>query len=137
MSVSATSSVSPLASTNNSAALLPQKVLGQDDFLKLLVTQMTSQDPMNPQKDTDFVAQMAQFSSLQQTKGMSSNLAQLQASDLIGRTVTIQQDSQTVITGNVSSVRIEAGTPKIVVDGSTYTLDKLVGIAPTPTPASN
>ena len=53
--------------------------LGQDDFLQLLVKQMTAQDPMNPQGDTEFIAQMAQFSSLEQTKSMSSDIAMLKA----------------------------------------------------------
>jgi len=46
---------------------VPNKVLGQNDFLQLLVTQMQNQDPMSPMQDTEFIAQMAQFTSLEQS----------------------------------------------------------------------
>jgi flagellar basal-body rod modification protein FlgD len=48
--------------------------LGKDEFLNLLVTQLRYQDPMEPMKDTDFVAQLAQFSSLEQLSSINSNL---------------------------------------------------------------
>ena len=51
------------------------KQLGKDDFLKLLITQLTQQDPTNPMKDQDFIAQMAQFSSLEQMKNISSGIS--------------------------------------------------------------
>jgi len=143
MQVNATSTIDPLATTDtSSASRVPIQTLGQDDFLKLLVTQMTSQDPMNPQKDTDFVAQMAQFSSLEQTKTMGSNISQLltqqqvlQANDMLGRTVSLQVDSTTVASGTVSGVQIEAGTPKIVVNGQSFDLSQVLSI--TPPAASN
>ncbi|MFM8365053.1 MAG: flagellar hook capping FlgD N-terminal domain-containing protein, partial [Verrucomicrobiota bacterium] len=40
-----------------------ERTLGADDFMKILMTQLTAQDPMNPMKDTEFIAQMANFSS--------------------------------------------------------------------------
>jgi flagellar basal-body rod modification protein FlgD len=140
-------SVNSVTSTNSSAAAaaaaantrVPVQTMGQNDFLKLLVTQLTSQDPLNPQKDTEFIAQMAQFSSLEQSKTMSSDMTQLrtqqqvlQANGLIGRAVDLQVDDTTVIHGTVSSVKIEAGTPKLVVDGRGYDLSKVLTIsAPT------
>ena len=64
--------------------------LGKDDFLKLLVTQLSYQDPTSPVKDQQFIAQMAQFSSLEQMQNMASSLSRLadrQAHNLIGRYV--------------------------------------------------
>lgn len=77
--------------------------LGKEDFLHLLTVQLRYQDPMNPMENTDFIAQMAQFSSLEQLQNMNQSLekglgseAQLQdafrnsmATSLVGRTVEI------------------------------------------------
>jgi flagellar basal-body rod modification protein FlgD len=135
-SISAATSTSTLLDTS-SASRVPVQTLGQDDFLKLLVTQMTSQDPLNPTKDTDFIAQMAQFSSLEQNKAMQADMAQmsaqqqlLQANGLIGRAVDLQSDPNTILHGLVSGVQIQAGTPQIVVNGQSYDLSQLLTVAP-------
>ena len=118
-------------------ARIPTKQLGQQDFLNLLVTQLTNQDPLNPQKDTEFIAQMAQFSSLEQSKAMQSDMAKLrtdqqflQANALIGRQVELQNPDKTRTLGTVSAVQIEAGTPFLVVNGQTHDLSQLLKIAP-------
>ncbi|QOR68562.1 flagellar hook assembly protein FlgD [Cytobacillus suaedae] len=49
-------------------------ILGKDDFLKILMTQLQNQDPMNPMQDKDFIAQMATFSSLEQMTNMSKTM---------------------------------------------------------------
>ena len=126
--------------TNGNSTLdrIPLQTLGQDDFLRLLVAQMAAQDPLNPQKDTDFIAQMASFSSLEQAKTMQTDLAGLrsdqqllQANALLGRTVIIQNADQTAVSGLVSAVQMEAGTPKVVVNGQAYDLRQLSAILPT------
>jgi flagellar basal-body rod modification protein FlgD len=53
------------------------QALGRDAFLKLLVTQLAHQDPMKPQADGEFIAQLAQFSSLEQLQQMQSTLEQI------------------------------------------------------------
>lgn len=55
--------------------------LGKDDFLKLLVTQLQNQDPLNPADSTEFVSQLAQFSSLEQLSSVNDNLKTVQAFD--------------------------------------------------------
>ena len=57
--------------------------LGRDDFLNLLVTQLQHQDPLNPMDSTDFTAQLAQFSSLEQLSNMSGQLKELAASQTV------------------------------------------------------
>ena len=128
--VTTTSATSTSSAT--AASRIPIKTLGQDDFLKLLVTQMSNQDPMNPQKDTEFVAQMAQFTSLEQTRSMQADIAQLrsdqhmaQANALLGRAVELQVDSATVAQGTVSAIQIQDGTPKICVNGQAYDLNQV------------
>lgn len=75
----------------------PNDALGRDQFLTLLVAQLKHQDPLNPLDSTDFTAQLAQFSSLEQQFAMNENLEAIQASlsaqesgnvlDYIGKTV--------------------------------------------------
>ncbi|MBI5587533.1 MAG: flagellar hook assembly protein FlgD [Deltaproteobacteria bacterium] len=79
------------------AAKSAQGALGKDDFLKLLVAQLKNQDPLNPTDNTQFVAQLAQFSSLEgitnlnkSMEGISSSMSALQnsnAANLIGKSV--------------------------------------------------
>jgi flagellar basal-body rod modification protein FlgD len=111
---------------------VPAQNLGQADFLKLLATQMSSQDPMNPQTDTNFIAQMAQFSSLEATTNMQQALARMQATGLLGQTVSLQIDAASPnVQGVVTAVQMVDGTPQIVVNGSRYALDQVVTVTPT------
>lgn len=67
------------------------KQLGKDDFLKLLITQLSKQDPTNPVRDQDFIAQMANFSSLEQMKNVATSVQRLEAKQsyaLIGKFVS-------------------------------------------------
>ncbi len=129
-----------MANTADASDRLTPKTLGQDDFLKLLVTQLTTQDPLNPKTDTDFIAQMAQFSSLEQAKTMQADIALLRseqeilhANALLGRAVEVQTGQDTVTSGVVSAVQIEAGTPLIVINGQGYDLSQILSVAPAAT----
>ena len=120
-------------------ALVPgvgSHTLSQNDFLKLLVAQMSAQDPMNPQTDTQMAAQMAQFTSLQQSGTMSNNIATmltqqqlLQANGMLGSTVSLQVDAKTLASGIVQSVQITEGKPQIVVNNQAYDLNQVLSIA--------
>ena len=106
------------------------QILDKDDFLKILITQLTHQDPTEPMKDTEFIAQMAQFSSLEQITNMSQDFEKLagilsssQALGLLGRIVEIF-DGDTLVTGVVEEV---AGrdVPRVLVNGRYYDYDKV------------
>lgn len=109
--------------------------LGKNDFLHLLVTQLRYQDPMKPMEDKEFIAQMAQFSSLEQMQNMNSALITAQASGLIGNRVKWNDDvTNAEQTGTVVGVSIVSGQPKLVVysdvkiaDGKLQTDSDLVG----------
>lgn len=61
--------------------------MGKDEFLKILAEQLANQDPMSPMSDTDFIAQMAQFSALEQMQELNATFSSSQAYSLIGKNV--------------------------------------------------
>lgn len=137
------SAISPVTGTLTTsgtgvgASVLPSKVLNQDDFLKLLVAQFTSQDPLKPQADTAFIAQMAQFSALEQSKSMQADIAKLTAAQSVGRAqgmvgsaVTVLDNNGNTISGTVSSVKFVDGSPKLVVNGLDYDLSQVQSLSP-------
>ena len=107
--------------------------LGKDDFLKLLVTQLSNQDPLSPMENTEFIAQMAQFSSLEQMTNMSNNFERLStlmntsaATETIGRAVEIEVGDTTVI-GVVEAVTREAN-PQLKVNGQLYDMNRVKAV---------
>ncbi len=84
--------------TTQPATKAPTNDLGQVDFMKLIIAQMQNQNPLEPQKDSDFMAQMAQFEALNQMKLVAQGMKILQgvnelssATAMIGKTVTGKQ----------------------------------------------
>jgi flagellar basal-body rod modification protein FlgD len=111
---------------------VPQKNLGQDDFLKLLTVQLAKQDPMKPMDDMSFIGQMAEFTSLEQSSQMVKEFASLRqasdfasASNLLGRQVTVQTKEEGKVTGAVTGIDAADGTPKLMVNGKLYPLTAL------------
>ncbi len=100
-------------------------ILGKDDFLKILMTQLTHQDPTKPLSDTAFISQMAQFSSLEQMtnigegfKKMNEILASNQALNILGKKVQITSGSHNV-EGVVKAIS-SGPSPQVLVDGTYY-----------------
>lgn len=119
-------------STTSTASLTGGQTLSQADFLNLLVTQMSSQDPLNPESDTDFAAQLAQFSALQASQGTETSLSQMQANSLIGQTVTVTPSSGgAAVTAPVTGITVSSGTPELVVGGQLYQLNQVTSVTPT------
>jgi len=115
--------VSQTASTaagTTSSASLTTKAMGKEDFLKLLVAQLKNQDPLNPLDSKDFTAQLAQFSSLEQLIGISSELknqslsimtlAHTQAVGLIGKNVTVNGENTIQVEGKPVSITYALGS---------------------------
>ena len=87
----------------NTESGISAKNLDSQEFIELLTVQLTNQDPLEPMKDTEFLAQMAQFTSLEQMQtlvGGFSQLADLQnlstAQSYLGRSVTLQSNGNTI-----------------------------------------
>jgi flagellar basal-body rod modification protein FlgD len=107
-------SITPIDSSALSAETqtsAPIKILGKDDFLNLLVTQLQHQDPLNPAESTEFTAQLAQFSSLEQLNNINDNLKNM---ELFQTSVTNSQAVSYIgreITATGNSVQLESGQP--------------------------
>jgi len=106
--------------------------LGKEEFLKLLVTQLQNQDPLEPMENTEFISQMANFSALEQMTAINSNLEKLmrslkedlfpqlsmqQAASLIGREIVYEDSSGSTTIGRVAAVALEDGVVYYIVDG--------------------
>ncbi len=130
----------------------PDSALGKQDFLQLLVTKLKYQDPLKPMSDNAFIADLAQFSSLEQMTNLNSSFLNqasaldnlneniiglmmmqntTQAAGLIGRNVVVEIDSidpntgeaiKSQVSGQVDIVRFVDGQPRIVVNGNEYSL---------------
>ena len=139
MSPIAATSSTPTTYTDNTAARTTQKTLGESDFLKLLTTQMSNQDPMNPVSDTDQIAQLAQFSSLQSMNSLLANSQMESASNLIGKKVTLNDANAGTVSGTVQSALLSSGTVYVTVNGTPYAYSGIVLVqpaTPTTTPTS-
>jgi flagellar basal-body rod modification protein FlgD len=98
--------------------------LGKDQFLKLFVAQLQHQDPMNPMNDSEFMGQMASFSTLEQVTNLATanekiagSLTSSSAIGLIGRTVTYVDGNDQIHTGTVEKVTTTDGKPSLTVAG--------------------
>jgi flagellar basal-body rod modification protein FlgD len=105
--------------------------LGKDDFLKILMTQLQNQDPLNPMQDQDFISQMATFSSLEQMTNLNSSMDNfvksaeqnqfMQASSMIGKTVTYLDDQDNEMTAVVQSVLFKDGSTSFQLNDDNQT----------------
>ncbi|WP_253805467.1 flagellar hook assembly protein FlgD [Fictibacillus arsenicus] len=122
-------------------------ILGKDDFLKILITQLQNQDPTSPMQDREFIAQMASFSSLEQMTNMNQTMQQfltfqteaslLQQSQMIGKQVTyesetVDEEGEKVLEekeGTVKAVLFEKGSVMLEMsDGSKITSFQVIKI---------
>lgn len=109
------------AVSNGTTNVAQRAGLQQEDFLKVLLAQLTFQDPLKPLDNNEFIAQFAQLTNLQQTQQLNDKLDSLltfqaggQAVGLIGKTVEVRTDNSTVV-GEVTTTVFRNGTPELVV----------------------
>ena len=128
---------STAASSVNKAVEASQKQAGgsldKDAFLKLLVTQMKYQDPLEPTDNTEYVSQLATFSELEEMQNMSASLGKQNASSLIGQYVYIEETDSTgnskMAEGTVEYVSFSGSKTYLSIDGTLYNYDDLVTVA--------
>ncbi|MCX7713507.1 MAG: hypothetical protein N2035_07600 [Chthoniobacterales bacterium] len=109
--------------------------LGVNDFMKLLTAQLSAQDPLNPMKDTEFISQMANLSSLELMRGLSDTIRDFAreqsfstASSYLGRQVKVRNSSGDLLEGMVESIVLSEGRPYLVVHGERYDLKQLESV---------
>ncbi len=124
--------ITPSASTSGTTS---SNALGKDAFLQLLVTQMKYQDPLKPNDDTQFVAQLATFSQLEQMQNLSQTSTNSQAFGLVGMNVVVSTTNSSGNTsytsGTVDSVVMSNGVAKLSIGGSLYTMDQVCEVIDT------
>jgi len=108
---------SAVAQTSN----IQSSGIGQDDFIKILMTQLTYQDPLKPLDNQQFIAQMAQFTSLEESKQLNDKVDSLlsmqsasQSIGLIGKTVEVASGGASS-TGQVTTITFSSGQPRLTV----------------------
>lgn len=104
--------------------------LSLDDLMKVLLTELTYQDPLKPVENKDFLAQMAQFSALDTSRQLNDSLQSLltmqslnQSVGLLGKTVDALKDGE-LISGEVTALSLSSGSPLVTIkdqDGEVFT----------------
>ncbi len=140
---SATSSTGTSSTSSALSGAISSSSLGENSFLQLLVTQMQHQDPTKPQSNSQFIAQLAQFTSLEQMTNVSNSSAQMvtelnnltsstqlnSAFLLLGNTVTLRAADGSNVTGPVSSVNANGSTTTVTVNGTDYPVSSVLSVA--------
>ena len=111
--------------------------LGKDDFMKLMLAQLRHQDPMKPMDDQAFIAQVAQFNSLDQMTKLNETITAMfgaqqlaEASGMIGKFVAAIDGEGEDVTGTVTAVSVEKGVAKLHVGDTKIDLKKVTAVAP-------
>lgn len=129
LNTAATTSSTSTSTTKTSS----NSALNMDDFIKLMVAQLQNQDMYNTTDNTQFMAQMAQYSMVQALTDLKELNTTTYSVSLIGKDVTLattdSSGAQKVVTGTVSGVNLQNGDTQIVVDGSTYPISSIVKVS--------
>ena len=139
-SVSSINNSSGAAAGSAAAATSTAKsTLTTQDFLQLLSTQLQNQDPLKPMDDSAYLAQMAQFTSLQQVNTLSNTISlmrsdqqNLAATSYLGRVVTMDDGNSSTVSGTVTAVDTSGATPNLEINGKYYPLTSLLSVSSAP-----
>jgi len=126
------------ANTNSTTNAVSNE-LGKNDFLKLLVAQLKNQDPMSPADNTQFVAQLAQFSSLEQMNNVAKSMEELktsmttlygqslltQGAAMIGKEAVGVNGSGEEVSGQITSVKLVDNALKVMVGDTLLNMEDI------------
>jgi flagellar basal-body rod modification protein FlgD len=133
---SVTNSPSSALNAIGATTATAKNTLTTQDFLQLLSTELQNQDPLQPMDNTAYLAQMAQFTSLQQVNTlstavsqMSSNQQNLAASSYLGQMVTMNTGNNSTVSGKVTAVDLSGTTPNLEINGTFYPLTSLLSVS--------
>ncbi len=130
-------SITSAVTTSTTSATSSASELGKQDFLQLLVVQLQNQDPLDPVKNEDFIAQLAQFNSLEQMINLNENFEAMNemqaitnASNMIGKVVAWTDSDGNTQYGQVTQVGMQDGTPYLLIGDGSYaiTIDEITAI---------
>ncbi len=103
--------------------------MDKEAFLQLLVAQMKYQDPLQPTSNTEYISQYATFSELEQMQNMSSSMTLSRASELVGKEVLVESQSEsgkvTQVQGKVEKVVYQSNKAYLSIEGALYSMDDL------------
>lgn len=123
-----------LAPVSGSSAPAASTGLDFQSLLRIILTQLTYQDPLKPMDNFEFVSQLAQFSQLQQSQTLNDQItnllaaqAAMQGTTLLGRTVDFTNPSGQTLSGIVKAVSFTSGQPQVSIQTSTG--DTISGVA--------
>jgi flagellar basal-body rod modification protein FlgD len=115
-----TANVQPAAAGSNAVpeqASNPKGILGQNDFLKLMIAQMQAQNPLEPSNSNEFLNELAQFTQVEQITNLANANELSGAVQLIGHTVTYHAPNGEVASGMVQSAQSTASGVTVTVEG--------------------
>lgn len=128
---SVNNSSSALASALSSVTGSSSQFVSENTFLTLLITQLKNQDPLNPQDSSQFVSELASFSSLEQMTSMNTTLQTVldnSSTSLIGQNVTLLDSSGNLVQGTVQGIVYYSNTPAVQVNGTNYPLSDIQNV---------
>ena len=135
---------SPPGTSQLPASASSKKQLKTEDFIKMMITQLQNQDPLEPAKNQELLAQMSQIGQLQSATSLQESLKGLvlqnqigSAAGLIGKSVQGLDDANEQVTGLVNSIKVTADGVNLELDnGQTLKLDRVTSIGGTSAPSA-
>lgn len=103
------------------------KTIDKDAFLQLMITKLQNQDPLSPTDDTEFLAQLAQFTTLEQMTNLAESSELTQAFSMVGKYVQVSIGEEDVIS-KIDSVLTSGGEPKFNIGGYLFGMDDILSV---------